>query len=94
MDSEKPELFADSGWHLKKEIQLGHIVTTVVVAASAVVYINKIEQRIAVLESQTTEQQRRDERQDKVTADALHLMRTQLDRIDGKLDRIIERNNK
>ncbi len=40
------------GWHLKKEIQLGHLITTVTVAISAIVYVNKIEQRVAVVESQ------------------------------------------
>ena len=31
------------GWHFKKEVQLGHLITTFTIAISAVVYINKIE---------------------------------------------------
>ena len=71
------------GWHLKKEIQLGHLITTITVAVAAVVYINKIEQRVAVIESQVIYQ--------KETADVL---RNQLEKINDKLDRLIERTNK
>lgn len=71
------------GWHLKKEIQLGHLITTITVAVSAVIYINKIEQRVAVVESQVIYQ--------KETADVL---RNQLEKINDKLDRLIERTHK
>jgi hypothetical protein len=72
-----------NGWHLKKEIQLGHLITTFTVAISAIVYVNKIEQRVAVVESQMAYQ--------KETAAVL---RSQLDRINDKLDRLIERVSK
>jgi hypothetical protein len=71
------------GWHLKKEIQLGHLITTITVAISAVIYVNKIEQRVAVIESQVIYQ--------KETADVL---RNQLEKINDKLDRLIERTHK
>jgi hypothetical protein len=71
------------GWHLKKEIQVGHLITTITVALSAVIYINKIEQRVAVIESQVIYQ--------KETADVL---RNQLEKINDKLDRLIERTHK
>ena len=72
-----------NGWHLKKEIQLGHLITTATVAISAIVYVNKIEQRVAVVESQVIYQ--------KETADVL---RNQLEKINDKLDRLIERVRK
>ena len=78
MTRQEPE-----GWHLKKEIQLGHLITTITVAVSAVIYINKIEQRVAVVESQVIYQ--------KETADVL---RNQLEKINDKLDRLIERTHK
>ena len=68
---------------MKKEIQLGHLITTITVAVSAVIYINKIEQRVAVVESQVIYQ--------KETADVL---RNQLEKINDKLDRLIERTHK
>ena len=78
-------------WHIKREIQLGHIVTTITVAVAAVVYIGKLEQRIALVEERLVAQRERDTQQDKVTSDALATMRAQLERIDVKLDRLIER---
>lgn len=80
----------DAGWHLKKEFQLGHIITSITIAASVIVYVNKIEQRLAIVETQISTQFDRDERQDKVTGEALSLLRAQLERIDTKLDRILE----
>ena len=70
-------------WHLKKEIQLGHLITTFTVAIAAVLYINKIDQRVSVLEVQVSAQR-----------DAATLLRGQLDKINDKLDRLIERGSK
>ena len=72
-------------WHIKREIQLGHILTTLTVAVSVVVYTGKLEQRIALVEQQMLAQHERDDRQDKATGDALSEVRTQLDRIDANL---------
>lgn len=70
-------------WHLKKEIQLGHLITTFTVAIAAVLYINKIEQRVSVIEVQITSQR-----------EASVLLRAQLEKINDKLDRLIERDHK
>lgn len=72
---------APERWHLKKEIQLGHLITTFTVAISAVIYISKIEQRVAVVESQLVSQR-----------ESSSLLRSQLERMDAKLDRLIERD--
>lgn len=72
--------FSAERWHLKKEIQLGHLITTFTVAVSAVVYISKIEQRVAVVESQMVMQR-----------ESSSILRQQLDKINDKLDRLIER---
>jgi len=77
-------------WHIKREIQLGHILTTLTVAVSALYYVSKLEQRIALVEQQMTMQHERDDRQDKAAGDALGALAQQLARIDAKLDRIIE----
>lgn len=77
------------GWHLKKEIQFGHIVTTLTVAISALFYITKLEQRIALMEQQIVMQHDRDARQDSATAEAMDLIRRQLEKMDGKLDRAL-----
>jgi len=79
------------GWHLKKEIQFGHIITTLTVAVAAMFYFSKIEQRIALVEQQMTQQRDRDDRQDKAVAEAVNLLRKQLENMDKKLDRVLER---
>ena len=83
MTDKATEPRSQQGWHLKKEIQLGHLITTLTVAISAIVYVNKIEQRVAVVESQMLYQK-----------ETSSVLRSQLDRINDKLDRLIERTGK
>lgn len=78
------------GWHLKREIQLGHIITTMTVAISVVVYVGKIEQRVALLEASNTTQHERDERQDRAMSEALAQISTRLTRIEDLLYRAVE----
>lgn len=85
------ELRINDGWHLKKEIQFGHIITTMTVAVAALFYFTKIEQRIALVEQQIVAQHERDDRQDKATSEAFQLVRQQLEKMDAKLDRALER---
>ena len=84
----------DGGWHLKRELQLGHIITTCTVLFSVIWYAGKLEQRIALVEQSqmqvTLAQKERDDRQDKLASDALAMLRQQLDRLEQKLDRVIE----
>ena len=77
-------------WHLKKEIQLGHLITTATVAISAILYIAKVEQRVAVIESQIVMQHERDKALEERTTESMRITRTQLERIDAKLDRLVE----
>lgn len=84
----------DGGWHLKREVQLGHIITTCTVLFSVIWYAGKLEQRVALVEQSqmqvTLAQKERDDRQDKLASDALAMLRQQLDRLEQKLDRVIE----
>lgn len=79
-----------NGWHLKKEIQLGHLITTLTVMVSAVIYVGRIDQRVAVLEAATVAQHDRDERQDRAATEERLVIRAQLDKINDKLDRLVE----
>lgn len=67
-------------WHFKKEIQLTHVISTLVLVGAVLTYVSKIEQRLTIVETQLMAQH-----------DAAVLQRAQLDRIDAKLDRLIER---
>ena len=70
-------------WHLKKEIQLTHIISTLLLVAAVMAYVSKIEQRLTIVETQLLAQR-----------DAAILQRAQLERMDAKLDRLIERGAK
>lgn len=80
-------------WHLKREIQLGHVITTVTVAVAALVYVQRQEQRIALVEQQLITQREVDRRQDEALVDKTQLLSRALERIEAKLDRLVERNS-
>ena len=68
-------------WHLKKEIQITHVVSTLLLVGSVFVYVSKVEQRLTVVETQLIAQR-----------EASIIQRAQLERMDAKLDRLIERS--
>jgi hypothetical protein len=70
-------------WHLKKEIQLTHVISTILLIVAIFSYVSKIEQRLTIVETQLMAQR-----------DAAILQRAQLERMDAKLDRLIERGTK
>jgi len=70
-------------WHLKKEIQLTHVISTLVLVGAVLAYVSKIEQRLTIVETQMLAQH-----------DAAVLQRAQLEKMDAKLDRLIERGSK
>ena len=76
-------------WHLKKEIQISHVLTTLAMIASVGIYVNKMDQRLLVLEERqiaqketisltNTELQRRFDR-----------FQLQLDRIESQQSQLI-----
>lgn len=68
-------------WHFKKEIQVAHIISTILIVGAAFSYVSKIEQRLTIVETQLIAQR-----------DAATVQRLQLERMDAKLDRLIERS--
>ena len=79
-----------SGWHFNREIQITHLISTVMIALSAVVYTQKLEQRIAIMESQNATQRDRDDRQDTSNKELMNHLRNHLDRMEIKIDRLID----
>ena len=68
-------------WHLKKEIQVTHVVSTLLLVGAVFAYVSKIDQRLTIVETQLIAQR-----------EASALQRVQLERMDAKLDRLIERS--
>ena len=69
------------GWHLKKEIQVTHVVSTLLLMGAVFAYVSKIDQRLTIVETQLIAQR-----------DSSMVQRAQLERMDAKLDRLIERS--
>lgn len=68
------------GWYLKKEIQVTHVISTLLLVGAVFAYVSKIDQRLTIVETQLIAQR-----------DSLMVQRAQLERMDAKLDRLIER---
>ena len=68
-------------WHLKKEIQVTHVISTLLLVGAVFAYVSKIDQRLTIVETQLIAQR-----------EASAVQRVQLERMDAKLDRLIERS--
>ena len=79
-----------NGWHLKKEVQVGHLISSVGMFVGALLYVGEIKKDVEVLKVQAIKQEKLDDRQDREARDTAALLREQLKAIDGKLDRLIE----
>lgn len=92
--STKPTDAAD-GWHLDKKVPITLIFALLVQGATTLWFIAKLDARITMLEltrlDSRAQQRERDDRQDAANADAFAQVRQQLLNMDGKLDRLIER---
>lgn len=80
----------ETGWHLKKEVQLGHVLTTVAFALAMYGYIATMEKRISLLETHHAAQASVDARQDIENRRVYEALLSHLTRLEDKLDRLIE----
>jgi hypothetical protein len=84
-------LIDDRGWHLDRRVSVGHIVTTLAVAVSLVIWLNDIDKRISVLEEIAQQHAERFDRTEKRWEQELINVRRMLERIEDKLDRKVDR---
>jgi hypothetical protein len=81
-------------WHVDRKIPAAIIFGFVLQAGGLIVYFKNREaevlQRIALVESQIVQQHDRDDRQDKASTQANEQVQKRLDRIEEKIDRLIE----
>lgn len=78
-------------WHLDKKVPLSLIFAMLVQAGMVIVAVADIKKDVEILKAQANTQKDRDERQDKTLAEVVSVLRTQLERMDGKLDRLTEK---
>lgn len=87
------ELQQDGRWHLKKEVQLTHILSTVTILVSVVIYVGKIEQRLAILEDREISAKARDAELLRIQEQTLLRFQTQLDRIEARQIQMLTATN-
>ena len=80
----------DGGWHLDKKVPLSLIFAMLIQVGMVVVAISDIKKDVEVLKAQNVAQRERDDQQDKAQARQLVVVTSWLERMDGKLDRLIE----
>ena len=97
MSYEGDERRGSQGWHLKKEISLGHLITTATIALSGVGYVVANEKnhsthaaRLDALQAIVVELKASDLRQDVKLEGSIGRIENQIQRLDDKLDRLIQ----
>lgn len=78
-------------WHLDKKVPLSLIFSMLIQAAMVIWAVADIKKDVEILKSRVATQQDRDDRQDKTLGEVVSRLQTQLERMDGKLDRLIEK---
>lgn len=98
MDWDGQERRQHHGWHLKREISLGHIITTATIAISGVGYVVQNEKnhsthaaRLDALQTIVLELKTSDIRQDSKLENAVGRLETRFGRLEDKLDRVLSR---
>ena len=82
---------SNDSWHLDKKVPLSLIFAMLIQAAMVIWAVADIKKDVEILKSRVTTQQDRDDRQDKTLGEVVSRLQTQLERMDGKLDRLIEK---
>lgn len=75
-----------SGWHLNKNISIGHLITTFTVAASVMFWAMSMDTRVTVLERELAHSQAADERMEKELKESLIEVKATLLRIEMRMD--------
>ena len=82
---------SNDSWHLDKKVPLSLIFAMLIQAAMVIWAVADIKKDVEILKSRVATQQDRDDRQDKTLGEVVSRLQTQLERMDGKLDRLIEK---
>ncbi len=81
-------------WHLDRRLQITHILSTLSLGVGAVLYVGDIRKDVEVLKAKDVAQAARDQRQDLDAASRQQDLQSRLERIDEKLDRLIENRSR
>lgn len=84
----------DARWHLDKKVPISIIAALFVQFLGGVWFMSKIESRVVALETAKVAQERIDERQDQRAGEAVNLVRSDIQELGRKMDRLVERTSK
>jgi hypothetical protein len=84
MSDQQPEQPAGM-WQWDKHVNVGHVLTTLSMAAAIFWWGSAMDKRVAVLEEQYRAQQQRDQQQDSSTAAAILLLRGDFAELRGEI---------
>lgn len=81
----------DNQWHLDKRLNIGHLITTVGLAAAAFAWAGALDKRVALVEMGVEQQRLRDADQDRQRDRLSREVVVHLQSVEEKIDRLIER---
>jgi hypothetical protein len=84
----------EDSWHLKKEINVSLIISVISIAVAAVTGYTDLKRDIALIQADIVVLHQSDTRQVADSNTQLGVIRTQYERLEAKLDRLIERSVK
>lgn len=91
---QKPEQYLGPdrrGWRVDKTLSVGHLLTTIVIAGSALVWALRMEGRIVAIEEAVKTQGVTNRQHETSLRDLTTAVREDLRALNGKVDRLIER---
>ena len=88
---ERRKYNSNGQWHLDKKVPLSLICAMLIQAGMVILAIADIKKDVEILKTQMLAQHDRDDRQDKRGEDSTFLLRSQLEKIDSKIDRLVEK---
>ena len=81
----------DTSWHLDKRVNVGHLLTTLSLAGVMIVWAMGLETRIAKQSVLIEQNAKQIEQSEQRHTDSISSMMRVINRIDDKIDRLIER---
>lgn len=77
---------APQHWHLEKTVSVGHIITTITIAGSVLLWVMKMDSRMSVMENELSHSKQSYERVDREWRENMTDVKSYLIRIESKLD--------
>ena len=78
-------------WHLDKRVNVGHLLTTIIIAGSMFIWASNMESRIATISADVENLKDNQAIQTESLRREISYLRGSVDKLNDKLDRLIER---